>query len=163
VIRSRNVLILLTAFLAFFTGCRMEKESVDPPAHRPSVKSDPCADRLHDLSGHLLMYHGLNRRLPAKLEDLEGGMGKLPPLVCPVSKKPYVYTPEGMEIAGRDEIMIVHDPEPSHSGMRWAILVAPPESGKALTTRVIMLTERAITTAKKLSDSNRADAGKEKK
>jgi hypothetical protein len=142
----------------------MEQEPVEPPGLRPSVKSDACADRLHDLSGHLLMYHGLNRRLPAKLEDLKGaGMGKLPPLVCPVSLKPYVYVPEGMEIAGREEIMIVYDPEPSHSGMRWAILVAPPESGKALTTRVIMLTERAVTTAKKLSDSNRADAGKEKK
>ena len=160
---SRNVLIIFTALLAFAAGCQFDEGRVEPD-RRPSVKSDPCAERLHDISGHLLMYHGLRKKLPAKLGDLkESGMGDLPPLKCPVSLRPYIYTPEGMKVGGRDEIMVVHDPAPSHSGMRWAILVAPPESGRTLTTRVILLTETAVKSAKKLSDTKRADAGKEKK
>lgn len=150
--RSRNIAVVLGALCAFSAACRFEERRV-PQAARPSVKSDPCAERLHDLCGHLLMYHSLNRKLPDTLEDLkESGMGDLPPLTCPASGKPYRYMPAGMTVPGRDEIMVICDPVPIHSGMRWAVMVAPPESGQALATKVILLTERAVSTAGPLDE-----------
>ena len=64
---------------------------------------DPCADRLHDISGHLLLNYSLNQRLLQTLDDLRAasGQAEAPPLVCPVSGKPYIYRPEGLQVSGQ--------------------------------------------------------------
>src|SRR5260221_4292549 len=36
-----------------------------------SLMTDPCAARLQDISGQLLLFYALNRKLPDKLDDLK--------------------------------------------------------------------------------------------
>jgi hypothetical protein len=111
--------------------------------------TDPCAMRLHDLSGALLAYYLYNQKLPSRLEELtqvpgfEGGQVQL---TCPVSNKSYVYNPVGVADANPTERVIIYDAEPSHLGMRWAIaIVEPQQEGQALVTKVLALPESNFT------------------
>ncbi|HEY8669150.1 MAG TPA: hypothetical protein VIL86_21045 [Tepidisphaeraceae bacterium] len=95
------------------------------------VRDDPCATRLHDISGLLLMYYAYNKQLPKQLTDLRPlADADTPPtplrLECPVSKMAYVYVPAGLQAEGRSKRIIVHDPAPSHDGKRWCIFLTPP-------------------------------------
>lgn len=128
-------------FCAFAAGCRMEENSI-PVVQRPSVRMDPCAERLHDICGHLLLYHSVHNKLPPTLEQLRpAGDVPLPPLVCPVSGKAYTYDPAGLASPDGKGRLVMYDPQPSHSEMRWAIMVATPADGAGVTARVILLPE----------------------
>ena len=67
-----------------------------------SANTDPCAMRLHDVCGPLLLYYATNRALPAKLEQLSevSGFESVKNFTCPASGKPYVYNPAGSEPGG---------------------------------------------------------------
>lgn len=108
----------------------------------PITATDPCATRLHDLSGPLLHYYALNRRLPERLEELEALAGPDPAAAfdCPVSGQPYVYVPGGFPW-GDKGFVILHDAEPSHAGFRWAVVVEDPQPGQPLVTRVVAVPE----------------------
>ena len=128
-------------FCAFAAGCQMEENSI-PPVQRPSVRMDPCAERLHDICGHLLLYHSVHNELPPTLEQLRSTSDvPLPSLVCPASGKAYTYNPGGLASPDRKGRLVMYDPEPSHSGMRWAIMVGMPADGGGVTARVILLPE----------------------
>jgi hypothetical protein len=134
------------AFAALAAGCQMKGGSV--PTRRPSVRMDPCAERLHDVCGQLLLYHSIHKRLPQSLEELKAlGSAEPPQLVCPVSGEPYVYNPNGLRIAGQPGRLVLYDATASHSGMRWGVFVDDPGSGKALTARVILLAEESVSSA----------------
>ena len=128
------------AAVVIFVGCQN-------PAHdiRGSGSLiNPCADRLHDIAGHLLLYYSLNKRLPRTLDDLRalGGSVESPSLDCPVSGKPYIYRPEGLKVqAGR---LVLYDAVPIHSAMRWGIIITEPKGDGPLAARVILLPERMI-------------------
>ena len=124
-------------------GCQLPQP--EPP--RPSVRVDPCAERLHDVCGHLLLYYATHKRLPPSLDALKA-TGPLPlsPLVCPVSGKPYVYDSRGLAIPDRPGRLVLYDAEPSHSGMRWGIMVKRPEGG-AIMTGVTQVTEKEMASA----------------
>src|SRR5437773_10560864 len=65
------------------------------PAKTPAISNtDPCAMRLHDISGALLLYFSAHHDLPAKLDELKSPA--LNAFVCPVSHQPYVYDARGM-------------------------------------------------------------------
>ncbi len=106
--------------------------------------TDPCAMRLHDICGALLLYYFQNAELPERLDDLTALPGIDGPLefTCPGSKLPYIYEPGGIAIPERKSFVILYDPAPSHSGMRWAILIEQPVPGEPLVTKVIPLAER---------------------
>jgi len=126
-------------------GCRPAGPDID---RRPSVKKDLCAERLHDVCGHLLLYYRIHRKLPATLADLRASADlPMPPLVCPVSEKPYVYDPAGLSITGQRGRLVLYDPQPSHSGMRWGILVRPSADGSSITARVILVDEKEFAPA----------------
>ncbi len=142
---ERAALVCWIGLAVLAAGCQT---SEPPMVRRPSVRKDPCAERLHDLCGHLLLYYSTHGRLPPTLADLKptGGL-PLPPLVCPASEKPYVYDPTGLTIAHQPGRLVVYDPEPSHSGMRWGILVRKTTDGSSPTARVILVDEGEFTSA----------------
>jgi hypothetical protein len=147
--RSHNVggLACCLALGALAAGCQTPDTSL-PSVRRPSLQVDPCAERLHDLCGKLLLYHGIHSKLPGTLEELKAlGSATLPPLVCPVSGKPYIYHPDGLAIRGWSGRLVLYDAMPSHSGMRWGVLVEDPGSGKTLTARVLLLPEQSVLSA----------------
>ena len=114
-----------------------------PPTPPALSNTDPCAMRLHDLCGALLMYYFTNGRLPERLEDLAALPGDTEALnfTCPVSGKPYAYSYEGIRIPEQKTRVIIYDPTPAHLGMRWAVIIEEPERDKALITDVRALPE----------------------
>lgn len=135
---------------ALAAGCQMQ-EATPPAVQKPSVSmDDACAERLHDLSGQLLLHHSLHERFPQSLHQLaETGGGDAAPLTCPISGRPYVYRPGGLRLPRQPGLLIVHDAEACHSGMRWGILADEPQSGKPPTLRVILLSEESFSSALK--------------
>jgi len=125
-------------------GC----QTAAPEPQRLGILTDPCAERLHDLCGHLLLYYSVHKALPPTLEKLTPGGSLSPlPLVCPVSNKPYVYNSSGLSVPGRQGRLVLYDSEPCHAGMRWGILVEMPAGGGLITANVILLSEKDFASA----------------
>ena len=113
---------------------------------RPNEPADPCATRLHDLSGLLLLYYSVNKHLPDRLDELA-------PLAdvdvefnttCPKSGEPYVYDPAGLGAPTSDRFLVLYDAVPAHGGLRWGVFVAPPRDGKPPATWVILMSEEVF-------------------
>jgi hypothetical protein len=130
--------VLLAAVAA---GC----QTAAPAARRPGVDIDPCAERLHDTCGRFLLYFSIHGRLPDTLDELTRVDSQtLPPLVCPISGKPYVYSKDGPRVPGRAGLLVLYDADPVHSGMRWGILADVGAEGRPPTLRVILVPETPV-------------------
>ena len=106
----------------------------------PDDQTDPCAERLHDLSGRLLLYYAEHEALPRSVRELDKGIpGPAVPVICPACGKAYVYDRDGLLVRGRLGKLILYDAVDCHSGMRWGIMVDPPRTGQPLVLRVVRL------------------------
>ena len=90
------------------TGPKRPSKSPPRPPHvrrdpnappLPNDATDPCALRLHDLSGLLLMYYAVNKHLPDRIDELATFADDTLPFKaeCPESGRPYVYAPQGLQ------------------------------------------------------------------
>jgi len=148
-------LLVLAASLA---GCRFEpvEPELKPATLNPSL--DPCAARLHDIAGSLLLYYAATGDLPPDLAAIKQAGGEdCPPLVCPVSKMPYVYNPAGLIITGQPGRLVLYDAAPSHNQMRWGLVVNQTGRGKPLEVRVILLPDNALPPAPTKPDAGNAN------
>ena len=130
--------ILTLAVLA--GGCQFQPATAPPDDAQ--AETDPCAERLHDLCGQLLLYYSIHDELPRSLAELPKTGAA--PAVCPVSGKPYGYDRQGIQVVGWPGRLIVYDAEPCHDGLRWGILADAPRPGKPLVVRVARPPENAI-------------------
>jgi hypothetical protein len=132
------------------TGAK--SEIPEPPPDRPGHPTAPinpvdaCSNRLQDLAGSLLFYYAVNKQLPPTLADLKDVDGNvIPPeqLTCPVSHKPYIYDPRGIPAGpNKPGVIVLADPEPSHSGLRWAVSIEKSRNpGQPLVTHLIAAPE----------------------
>jgi hypothetical protein len=149
-LKSCAVVLGLACCVALATiavGC----QTAAPMARKAGVEIDPCAERLHEICGHLLLYYSAAGTLPKNLADLRGASSDpLPPLVCPISGKPYVYNPEGLAVQGRRGRVVIYDAAPPiHGGKRWAILADVGAGDKPLAARVILVPEGPVFSAGK--------------
>src|SRR5689334_3569249 len=97
----------------------------------PISNTDPCAERLHDICEPLLRYYLDNQELPPNLETLKQMKGfSTLELTCPVTKRPYVYSPVGIQNAVNKQRILIYDPAPVHAGMRWAVVIVSPEGDR---------------------------------
>jgi hypothetical protein len=129
-------------------------QQAPPPARggvgstgKPNELTDPCATRLHDLSGLLLTYYAVNKHLPDRLDELAPLADVDVPFetTCPASGRPYVYAPAGLQpSAGSDRSLVLYDAVPAHGGLRWGIFVAPPRNGQPPATWVILMSEEVF-------------------
>jgi len=103
--------------------------------------SDPCATRLHDIAGVMLMYYGVNRVLPEKLAELEPIADAPLDFTCPLSHLQYVYTPQGLRAEGKSKAIILHDAAASHGGTRWCILMPNSLTQTVQSLEVVQLPE----------------------
>ena len=115
---------------------------------QPLSASDPCAVQLHELCGPLLMYYSLNKRLPQRIDDLRTIAGPDPNVQfnCPHSGKAYVYDPIGISWPNQRGRAVIYDPEPSHAGMRWTVMIEEGPPGTPLVTRVVAFPDSRFTT-----------------
>lgn len=132
---------------AILGGCQTPTRNI----REPGSVIDPCADRLHDICGHLLLYYSLNKRLPRTLDDCRAhsDAAAVPPFTCPVSGKPYLYRPEGLALPGRTGRLVLYDATPAHAEMRWGILISQAHGGGPLTTRVLLIPEELVQAAER--------------
>ena len=117
----------------------------DAPVGGDLSNTDPCAARLHDLAGQLLLFYRFRGRLPDaldQLKDLDFAGLDTPPLICPKTNIPYVYNPSGIYLPETKTYVIVYDNGPYHAGFRWAITVREPGDDGVLVTKVVPLPER---------------------
>ena len=115
------------------------------PAPTQNRNTDPCATRLHDLCGPLLLYFATHQALPAKVEQLKSLPGiDVPDLVCPVSGKPYVYNRVGVPGREKGTQVILYDPADAGHGVRWGIAVKEPTPDQPLVAKVVALPDAAI-------------------
>ena len=119
---------------------------VSIPAAEPEdlIAEDPCAARLHDIAGTMLLYYALHKRLPAELDQLHGLADVELAFTCPTSGRPYVYVPSGLSYPGKEERLVLHDAAPAHDGARWGILAAPPRGKRPAATWAVRLTDNVF-------------------
>ncbi len=137
-----NLILLLALSLG---GCGTSSRDAEKVSRRePALTmTDPCAMRLHDLSGALLLYHANHGVLPETLEELRSMPGALAPLEsfdCPVSHQAYQYDPNG-EKKGENTLLL-YDPAPAHDGKRWVVHLLDWKPGSPLVTKVDQLSEK---------------------
>jgi hypothetical protein len=141
------LLLLLTALAT--AGCHSPSTKSKPNAASSAAKldvtTDPCARRLHEASGALLLYYAEHGKLPPTLNDLASvpGATDAGELVCPVSHDAYLYFPDGEPSPDGDARIVIADAKPVHAGMRWAVVVLPPTNGP-LIAKVIAIPESAF-------------------
>ena len=130
--RSRVLSAFLVAALALLAACR----APEPAVSRPGATLDACAERLHEISGQLLLHYSRNRRLPASIA----------PAACPVSGRPYVYRPEGVSVPGELGRVVLHDPTPDHANGWWCIVILKGVRDSPTTMRVVWRPEALLKT-----------------
>jgi hypothetical protein len=157
--RAGRVLAVSAAAILLLAGCgsanekpasRTGRDARQPDASRSTEQAaaisntDPCAMRLHDVCGPLLLYYAVNHHLPDRLDELlavPGFEGQVH-LTCPVSNRPYVYNRVGMFAPETLSRIVIYDPAPAHANMRWGVsIIEPQEPGGALVAKVIALPE----------------------
>jgi hypothetical protein len=106
-----------------------------------ALKSDPCAARLHDVSGAMLMYYALHNRLPARLEDLAPFAEPDRPLnfKCPTSGQAYAYVPGGLRSQGDERQIVLHDAAEHAGATRWTIMMQRPRGRQPAAMWVVPL------------------------
>ena len=143
-ISARTILLAWTAMVA--AGCQPVNWNPPPPAQtfKPGVRIDPCEQYLYDVvCNQLMMYYAIHKELPPTLEALRK-VDPTNPMECPVSGKPYVYNPVGLEVSGWPGRLILYDSEPIHDGHRWGIVADVPRPGKPFAVRPARPPEGAI-------------------
>jgi len=160
---DRRTICLLASVVAalVLVGCKSNTDSLPSPraivrvngeqfssAEKPqpieqALKSDPCAARLHAISGAMLEYYALHNRLPATLQELQSLADLDQPLqfTCTESGQPYVYVPAGLQSPDETRRIILHDPVPDRSGLRWVIMMQKPRGRQPAAMWVVSLTD----------------------
>ncbi|MDB5302986.1 MAG: hypothetical protein JWM97_535 [Phycisphaerales bacterium] len=125
---------------------------IDEPSREsvadPLEFKDPCAARLHDISGAMLLCYAVNHQLPAQLQDLSkyAELDQTLEFTCPESHQPYVYVREGLPAPSGGRRLVLYDATPVHKGTRWAILMRPSGPGQSAAAWVVQLSEPMLQT-----------------
>jgi hypothetical protein len=135
-----GVAVLAAALVAILAaGCQTSAQRTTPSPHEDTL-TDPCADRLHDLCGRLLLYYSLRGEMPESLDDLASvDTAPMPPLVCPASGWAYAYNKDGLVLRGVPGRILVYDAVPAHGGMRWCIVADAAEPDQPLAARILQV------------------------
>ena len=124
-------------------GCRT---SASPQTRQGNAvpQIDPCADNLHDVCGQLLLYYAKYHKLPPQLEELKRVGTVRIPMVCPVTRKPYVYDPKGLQVSDWPGKVIMYEAVPCFGKECWGILVEFPKDDQPLLAHVVRIPTSAI-------------------
>jgi len=108
--------------------------------------TDPCATRLHDISGTMLMYYLLNKKLPERLDLLRplADAGTELNFTCPASGKPYIYAPGDTAVPVSERRLVLYDATPAHHGLRWGIVAAPAQGDQPMSLWVEPISDAAL-------------------
>ena len=140
--RRIPIRLVLLMSMGFAAGC----QSTGPVVQTSAPVFDPCAERLHEVSGQLLLYYSANQKLPASLDELRTVMGdeadKM--CICPESGETYIYRPEGFPLPDVSGTLVLYDAVPVHNAGRWGIVVNSSAPRTPLTAGVVWINETVI-------------------
>ena len=147
---SAIALLCVTLILSCARCATPAPRRTTEPKGSPFSVNDPCAMRLHDLLGGLLLYYAQHDDLPPNLKSLPLPSGDIATAMhCPVSNQPYIYDPIGLPAPDGKSLLIIYDAVPAHSwshggpqgGFRWAVAITEPRPGQPLIAEVIAVPE----------------------
>jgi hypothetical protein len=142
-VRSWAVAILSLAAAAVAAGC----QAPSAPAAKAQKAADselldPVAQRMHDICGQILLFHGSHSRLPTSLAELcqAGGMDGRQ-VLDPSTGRAFAYAPAGLaDVAGAGKIIAAAAPG---GAARWRWCIAFRETnGSAVCTVVPVPSEK---------------------
>ena len=140
----RTLQMLLLSMLAV-AGCQPStpKTSVASGVVIPLNNSDPCAMRLHDISGAFLLYMQKHNDLPLSLDEIApyARILGVKSMNCPDTGVPYIYTRDGILLPEQNARIILYDPQPSPAGYRWAISLGAKTPDSPPQTKVVAFPE----------------------
>jgi hypothetical protein len=132
----RSVALLTLA--ALLIGCQPAQPSAQQSPYitnqpQPTLtpdqlaNSDPCSDRLHDISGLLLKYYLKHSELPQDLDQLQSvaDPGDNLDFTCPDTHQPYTYVSAGLRSPIQSRQIIACDSVPHSNGFRYCIFLSP--------------------------------------
>ena len=142
--RLRLPVLALGLALPVLFGCHAPEPA--RVADRPGTELAPCAERLHELSGSLLLYSATHGRLPGSLEELRAADAKcsLEALRCPISRKTYAYHPQGIPLPDGQSALVLFDAAPVHRNGRWAVAISSTAARSPLVARVVWVPETVV-------------------
>jgi hypothetical protein len=107
---------------------------------------EPCAARLQDISGALLLFFQEHNRLPDTLDELRpmNAFGAPLQFVCPTNGQPYVYATAPVQGDPGARWILMYDATPLHDGHRWVILGRPPQGRQPVSMWVVSLDEKTF-------------------
>lgn len=154
---SKSIFLLLAALLLLPACAQSPKvtPAAAPPAPAPAnedaaLATDPCANRLQDISSAMLFYVIQHKEMPHTLEDLRilGGIAAADPkfFTCPTTGQPYIYVRAGLSVPGQERLLVVYDSVADPAGLRWGIVAAPADGNRPLTMLVVRLNQRVLDT-----------------
>ena len=140
--RSLVSVLFVACVFASAAGCGSSSKpttNLETTPASSAANTDPCAMRMHDICGPLLLYYATNRALPARLEQLSEmpGFDHLKDFTCPASGKPYVYNPAGIPAPDRAMRLIIYDAVPAHGNVRWAVSIPAKPGEGPLVAKVV--------------------------
>jgi hypothetical protein len=141
----RGVTLLLGVAVLLLPGCRSQTSSRAPTAL--SAATDPCAERMHEIGGELLLFYATYHRLPDRLDELRSMPGSDPSLElsCPISHEAYVYLPTRLSwLKTQQGPVVLYDSRPVHEGMRWALIWQDTGSDDPQIMRVVAVPDAAV-------------------
>ncbi len=116
------------------------------PRGEPSIAIDSVADRLHDISGSILLFYNAYHRLPESLNELCLVTGLSPRQVNdPATDKPFTYRPQGLgQFPGGGVIVLAAAPQGTENdaGNRWCVVI--DTTTQAPVCRVLLLPPEAL-------------------
>lgn len=128
-------------------GC--ESSSAPPPPRATKAMTDPSAERLHELSGAVLLHYIRHNQLPASLEALHELDASIGDPIDPLYGDPYVYLSPPVDLPGRRGQLLMYAPGVArgHRASRWAVLVEGVGQDASLTTQVVLIPSAEIAKA----------------
>jgi len=124
------------------SGGEAEPTLPDGPTPPNAIEAtDPIASRLHDLSGLLLEYYLLNKRMPPRLDDLKplADPGQPTDFADPRTGQPFIYNPAATRMSPGDTRLVIHAPNPDSSGRYQGVLMRLARGGQVTATWVVTM------------------------
>jgi hypothetical protein len=121
------------------SGCQLPSKPAAPtraPVERDPL--DPVAERMHELSGQILLFHSAYKRLPKSLQELCQAVGEdTRAALDPATGRPVAYDPAGFaNISGAGRVIAYASPSGPGDSC-WCISFT--EAGGAAVCRVVPL------------------------
>jgi hypothetical protein len=123
--------LVLAAIGSLVIGCANPAQPMPEKPEAAPGAFDPAAERLHDITGSLLLFRGAYGRMPTDLDELRLVTGLTSDAtIDPATDKPFAYSREGFaSSAGGRRLYVLAAPTPQRKSCLAVSITTGPGSG----------------------------------